>query len=567
MKPYALQHYVCPFSGQPLELIAIKSRTISLDAEQRALARRLGIDPEQASTAIEEGILFSDKGGYWFPIINFVPVLLDFPVPLHADFAQRHGAAYDVLKRLSMPSGVPRPGEYYVQRSFTREWAIMDLDTISFGYSPEQRDFFTYLELDWPPGLLERENLRILEVGCGSGFESASLFRVTKGAIFGFDLNLALLQKGHLLADEPFICNAVCSLFRLPLREMSYDIVYSSGVIHHTFSTVEALKQILRFKKADGLLYVWVYASEDYGRNLKARFVWVLEDIFRPRIARLPDFWQDIVVRLLARRHYKQYKVAGGFNRRQWRRKDSEHSIRDRWTCLYAHRQSFNDMMRLFSELGMEYRLIDPKKYEEFMKVPLIGIGIRGIHPSESVAAAQIGALAKGIEDWTPTGALRHSSKTAKGAALLLVLVADRVGREALSTAKVIGNRPLVAELGRVIAAKRNITNGAAAGRAAQLLPRISDGILELCASEETADAVCKIPQMAEVVRALSERQIRNLTLVVEPWLASRSFLLGARRYELPNLLAWLEQRPERIERLLPAASRQSSPQAARAST
>jgi hypothetical protein len=42
-------------------------------------------------------------------------------------------------------------------------------------------------------------------------------------------------------------------------------------------------------------------------------------------------------------------------------------------------------MMRLFSDMGMEYRLIDPKKYFDHMKWPLIGIGIRGIE----VAALQ----------------------------------------------------------------------------------------------------------------------------------------------------------------------------------
>jgi hypothetical protein len=38
-------------------------------------------------------------------------------------------------------------------------------------------------------------------------------------------------------------------------------------------------------------------------------------------------------------------------------------------------------MIRLFIDLGMEYRLIDPKKYFDYMQWPLIGIGIRGVDP------------------------------------------------------------------------------------------------------------------------------------------------------------------------------------------
>jgi SAM-dependent methyltransferase/uncharacterized protein YbaR (Trm112 family) len=389
MKRYALSTYVCPFSGEPLSLVSIEERQIELDGEQIALLKRRGVNELDARTAVKEGILYSEKGGYWFPIVNFIPIFLDFPVDLHVDFKQRHSAAHDLLNRLKTPDGSPRNGELFVQKSFTREWQLIDLDAISFGLTQEQRDFFISLELDWPEGLLDREHLKILEVGCGSGFESDSLFRVTKGVIFGFELNLALLQKGHLLADNPFINNAVCSLYRLPLKAGDFDIVYSSGVLHHTYSTKAGLEAILRYKKPDGLIYIWVYAREDSDASIRARVQWLVEDICRPRIARLPDFWQNLVVKLLARRHYRMYQKVGTYNKDLWRYKDSEHFIRDLWTPLFAHRQSFNETMRWFSELGLEYRLIDPRAYYDFMKVPLIGIGIRGFHPANSSSSSK----------------------------------------------------------------------------------------------------------------------------------------------------------------------------------
>jgi SAM-dependent methyltransferase/uncharacterized protein YbaR (Trm112 family) len=384
MKRYCLAEYVCPLSGEALQLIVIKEKPLSLSASDKTLLARHGIAERDATAAIEEGILYSERGGYWYPIINFIPVLLDFSVDLHDDFRERHSSRYPVLSQLKSPDGAPREGELFVQKSFTREWSLIDLDAISFGLTPQQRDFFISLELDWPAGILDRKNLRVLEVGCGSGFESESLNRVTRSPILGFDLNLALLQKGHLLADNPFINNSICSLFRLPLRPKTFDIVYSSGVIHHTYSTVEAFNAIIKFRRDDGLIYVWMYAREDSDYSLRARVKWLLEDIFRPRIAKLPDFWQNLVIGFLARRHYRMYKRVGGYNPDKWRYKDSEHFIRDLWTPLFAHRQSFNKIIRFFLDQGMDYRLIDPKKYFDYMKWPLIGIGIRGVKRADS---------------------------------------------------------------------------------------------------------------------------------------------------------------------------------------
>ena len=213
----------------------------------------------------------------------------------------------------------------------------------------------------------------------GQGFELLSLHRVSLAPILGFDLSLALLKNGHLLADNPFINDCICSLFKLPLRSQQFDIVYSSGVLHHTYSTFEALKHILQYMKNDGLIYVWMYAREDFDYSLQARIKWLFEDILRPYVARLPAFWQGLVVSILARHHYRIYKRSGGYNKDKWRYKDSQHFIRDLWTLLFAHRQSFNETIKFFLEQGLEYELINPKKYFEGMNCPLIGIGIRGI--------------------------------------------------------------------------------------------------------------------------------------------------------------------------------------------
>ena len=65
-------------------------------------------------------------------------------------------------------------------------------------------------------------------------------------------------------------------------------------------------------------------------------------------------------------------------SRDKWTLKDSEHSVRDTWTALYANRHSFKEVIMWFQDKGLRYQLIDAKAFEEKLGMWLPGIGIRG---------------------------------------------------------------------------------------------------------------------------------------------------------------------------------------------
>jgi SAM-dependent methyltransferase len=377
VNPGAISDFACPTCKGGLQLTVFREEPRSVGSEERARAALLGVDPGSLARVIEEGLLTCSACATWYPVLNFVPVLLDYRTELHREFRERHEARSGAFRGFDGPKGTPRPGEEAVQRSFTREWRTLPLDQVSFMYTPEQRDRFIRLELDWPPGL-DRPDLRVLEVGCGSGFESQSLDRVTRGRILGIDLNLSLLRNGPALAAHPFIDVAVASLFALPARPGSFDLVYSSGVLHHSWSTKAAFDEIARYRKPEGAIYVWVYARDDIALTLRTCLNWIFEELFRPRIARLPEFLQDAIVRLLSWRHYRRYRQLGTYNREAWTFANSEHTMRDQWTPLFAHRHGFGEVIGWFLEKGLDYRLIDPRQYRELFGNELRGIGIRG---------------------------------------------------------------------------------------------------------------------------------------------------------------------------------------------
>jgi uncharacterized protein YbaR (Trm112 family)/SAM-dependent methyltransferase len=382
MKRYMLRHLVCPFTHSELSLLSFEEIPVNLKPEDKERCKQLGIDPAEASSAIKEGVLVSETSRKWFPIVNYVPIMLDFPTDLHTGFAEQYSARTEIFKQYELVDGKPRPGELSTQKSFTREWDLLNLDNVSFGYTPEKRDEFVRLEFDWPRGSLTQRPLNILEIGCGSGFESASLDRVTGGCIVGFDLNLALVKKGHLLAENPFVNTNVASLFALPLRPQSFDVVYSNGVLHHTYSTKAAFDSIQQYRKLNGLICIWVYACEDTVRTPRSRVRYHLEQVVRPVLARLPAPLQNFVVMLLSLGHYPIFRWQHRFGHEHWTFKDSEHAVRDSWTPMFAYRHTFEEVAGWMKALGLSYQGIDAQAFQERIGIRYFGIGVRGAPPA-----------------------------------------------------------------------------------------------------------------------------------------------------------------------------------------
>jgi SAM-dependent methyltransferase len=385
MRLAALDHWVCPITGSPLSVEPFETKQFPLSGDHAARAQRMGLDQSRLQPDVKEGVLYGEPGGYWYPIVNHVPVLMDHAIALHEDFKNKYKEQSFAIRDRKQPDKARRPGEDIQQRVFTREWNTLAVDDLSFGLDPDQRDKFITTELEWDSNATDTLPL-IFEAGCGSGFEARSLDRVTKGYIFGIDMNLTVIRNGATHAINPFTNLAVASIFAIPVRSKAFDIVYSSGALHHTYSTKHAFNSILKARKDDGQIYIWVYALEDMAKTKRRRAEFSIEEIVRPRIAQMSERWQSILVRALAEYQCRRYRKKGPYNKDKWQLHNAEHEVRDRWTVRYAHRHSFHEVISWYVESQLDYKLVDPVAYFDRLKVPFFGIGIRG-YPRGSIAA------------------------------------------------------------------------------------------------------------------------------------------------------------------------------------
>jgi len=375
---WAARTYRCPATGRPLELRVYGERTLPLDPGRREAIEALGLPAEELERDVVSGVLVEEQSGVFYPVIDGIPVLLDFDNPAYGLFEARCPAQRGDWAALTRPSGAPRPGELLSQRTFTREWLTVEDDRLTFTYTHAEREAFIAMEIGWPPPESPSESYRVLDVGCGFGLEGVLLARLTQRPVFAIDLNVSLLRAGQRFSGEPLANLAVASAFAPPFEPESFDLVYSHGTLHHTYDTRRAFESVLGFARPDGMIAVWVYALEDAQRgNPRRRLAYVTELAVRPWIARLPAPVQSLVVNALALDHYRKYRRRG-LQREHWRYANSVHSMRDRWTPPYAHRHSFHEVISWFVENGLGYELLDPVAYREQFRRSLIGIAIRG---------------------------------------------------------------------------------------------------------------------------------------------------------------------------------------------
>jgi SAM-dependent methyltransferase len=172
----------------------------------------------------------------------------------------------------------------------------------------------------------------IAEIGCGTGQMSLYLARADR-RIVALDLSREALRLGAAAARRygtTSVKFVEADIARLPLKPAAFDVVYSSGVLHHTPDPAAAFAHIVGAARPGGLIVVGLY-------NRLARLPLRL----RRAIGRLSGFrWVpgDPVLR---------DRAAEPARREAW--------LRDQYRHPEEHRHSVAEVRRWFAANDVDY--------------------------------------------------------------------------------------------------------------------------------------------------------------------------------------------------------------------
>jgi SAM-dependent methyltransferase len=173
----------------------------------------------------------------------------------------------------------------------------------------------------------------ILDLGCGTGQMSLYLARADRRVV-GADVTRASLRLGAAAANRFGLGHRVrfvqTDLNRPALRNGGFDIVYSSGVLHHTPDPRSAFARMARLARPGGMIVLGLY-------NAIARIPLRLRRV----VARLSNYRFTLFDPVLRDRSHEPAR------REAW--------LRDQYQHPEEHRHTLREVQRWFAENDVEY--------------------------------------------------------------------------------------------------------------------------------------------------------------------------------------------------------------------
>ena len=177
-------------------------------------------------------------------------------------------------------------------------------------------------------------NKTVLECGCGTG-QLSHFLQLNNNHVLGIDMSLGSLK----LAVEHKLRNglerssfAQMNIFDLAVRDASFDIVISHGVLHHTFDARRAFAAIARKVKIGGIIMVGLYNS----------------------YARIPTWARSKIIGLTGG------KIDYVVRNRIYDARKAETWIKDQYYNPHETWHSIHDVQKWFHENNIEYLNCSP---------------------------------------------------------------------------------------------------------------------------------------------------------------------------------------------------------------
>jgi SAM-dependent methyltransferase/uncharacterized protein YbaR (Trm112 family) len=345
---------VCPICSTQLELAAFEESEAAVSPEHIEVAERRGIPTRSLSAVVHSGLLLCRQCKHKYPIYNSLPILMTYQTPVHAAFTRQNSAANGrVGAEYTFPAEQPAIGEEDVRESFSDEWMPYEYDGVIWELN--YADHEARLLSEMGPIDVVPERRTFLEVGCGVGLTTYHAQKNFDVDAVGVDLSRAPSKAAIHFKDNPFLHFVQASVFALPFKKQSFDLIYTRGVLHHTYSTERAFQSVASLCRQGGLLYVWLYGPGSISSTPLRLGLYAAERALRPLLSGRSS---SLVANVFL------VPLAGGyvaFNAMRRLRNPAiqplnlnraVHAARDRFTPRFAHRQSSNEVSEWFRSAG-----------------------------------------------------------------------------------------------------------------------------------------------------------------------------------------------------------------------
>ena len=173
---------------------------------------------------------------------------------------------------------------------------------------------------------------RIVEMGCGTGQMSLYLARADR-LVVGADLTRASLRLGSAAARRMGVERVLfveTDLRCAGLKPGAFDVVYCSGVVHHTPDPRASFARLATLARPGGMIVVGVYNA----------------------FARVPSRLRRVVARLSG---YRVVPFDPVLRERRGEPARREAWLRDQYQHPEEHRHTLAEVQRWFAENGVEY--------------------------------------------------------------------------------------------------------------------------------------------------------------------------------------------------------------------
>lgn len=247
-----MQYELLEYLRCPLTKTALKFELISEFKKSYS-----GIDVDE----IYEGLLFSESG-FVFPIIKGIPRMLIESMYDYEYFLKKYLLKYDEYKE-RIEKEFPGLLDYCKQKnkktkiSFDLEWSFLSKEKNDKIWHGDLSDLPKVFMLETGEDISYFNDKIVIDIGSGHGLMTSAIAQFSKYAV-GVEMTNAVENASEINKNKnAFYVQA--DLQFLPFGDLTFDVLYSSGVIHHTNNTELSLSLIEPTLKHGGKICLWLY--------------------------------------------------------------------------------------------------------------------------------------------------------------------------------------------------------------------------------------------------------------------------------------------------------------------